>query len=77
MVGELRVRDGVRVQAGDIVIRLDETVTRANLSIVVKGIDELMARQARLEAERDDWPEVRLPGRTDLPFARAGRPAAD
>ena len=62
VVGELRVRDGVRVRAGDIVIRLDETVTRANLSIVVKGIDELLARQARLEAERDDWPEVRFPG---------------
>jgi len=61
VVGELRVRDGVRVQAGDIVIRLDETVTRANLAIVVKGIDELMARQARLEAERDDWPELQFP----------------
>ena len=61
VVGELRVRDGVRVRAGDIVIRLDETVTRANLSIVVKGIDELLARQARLEAERDDWSEVRFP----------------
>lgn len=61
VVGELRVRDGARVQAGDIVIRLDETVTRANLAIVVKGIDELMTRQARLEAERDDWPELQLP----------------
>ena len=54
VVGELRVRDGVRVNAGDVVVRLDETVTRANLAIVVKGIDELIARQARLEAERDE-----------------------
>ena len=61
VVGELRVRDGIRVRAGDIVIRLDETVTRANLAIVVKGIDEIFARQARLEAERDDWPEVQFP----------------
>ena len=62
VVGELRVRDGVRVRAGDVVIRLDETVTRANLAIVVKGLDELEARQARLEAERDDDGQVRFPG---------------
>ena len=40
VVGELRVRDGDRVQAGDIVVRLDETVTRANLAIVIKGLDD-------------------------------------
>ena len=61
VVGELRVRDGVHVRAGDVVIRLDATVTRANLSIVVKGIDELSVRQARLEAERDDREDVRFP----------------
>src|SRR5215471_14929440 len=61
VVGELRVRDGVHVRAGDLLIRLDETITRANLAIVVKGLDELAARQARLEAERDDDSEVRFP----------------
>ncbi len=61
VVGELRVRDGVHVHAGDVVIRLDETVTRANLAIVVKGIDELLARQSRLEAERDEKSDVRFP----------------
>ncbi|MFL5049124.1 MAG: HlyD family type I secretion periplasmic adaptor subunit [Xanthobacteraceae bacterium] len=54
VVGELRVRNGDRVKAGDVVIRLDDTTTRANLAIVIKGLDELAARQARLEAERDD-----------------------
>jgi HlyD family secretion protein len=53
IVGELRVRDGDRVRAGDIVVRLDETVTRANLAIITKGLDELTARKARLESERD------------------------
>jgi HlyD family secretion protein len=53
VVGELRVRDGTPVKAGDVVVRLDDTVTRANLAIVVKSLDELAARQARLEAERD------------------------
>jgi HlyD family secretion protein len=53
IVGELRVRDGDRVKQGDIVVRLDDTVTRANLAIVTKGLDELAARKARLESERD------------------------
>src|ERR1700681_4248377 len=30
VVGELRVHDGDRVKAGEIVVRLDDTVTRAN-----------------------------------------------
>ena len=37
IVGELRVRDGDRVRAGDIVVRLDETVTRAILGIRARG----------------------------------------
>jgi HlyD family secretion protein len=61
IVGELRVRDGDRVHAGDIVVRLDETVTRANLAIVSKGLDELMARKARLESERDGWDTIIFP----------------
>ena len=53
VVSEIRARDGDRVHAGDIVLRLDETVPRANLAIVSKGHDELIARKSRLEAERD------------------------
>jgi HlyD family secretion protein len=54
VIGEIRARDGDRVKAGDILVRLDATITRANLSIVSKGLDEQLARKARLEAERDD-----------------------
>jgi HlyD family secretion protein len=61
VVGELRVRDGDRVKTGDIVVRLDETVTRANLAIVTKGLNELSARKARLEAERDGAETVTFP----------------
>ena len=61
IVGELRVRDGDRVRAGDIVVRLDETVTRANLAIVTKGLDELTARKARLESERDGSDTIIFP----------------
>jgi HlyD family secretion protein len=61
IVGELRVHDGDRVHAGEIVVRLDETVTRANLAIVTKGLGELMARKARLESERDGLDTITFP----------------
>jgi HlyD family secretion protein len=71
IVGELPVRDGDRVHAGDIVVRLDETVTRANLAIVSKGLDELRARKARLESERDGWDTIVFPAQL---VARASDP---
>src|SRR5262245_41199457 len=61
IVGELRVRDGDHVKAGDIVVRLDDTQTRANLAIVIKSLDELTARQAREEAERDEVEALDFP----------------
>jgi len=61
VIGELLVRDGDRVRSGDVVVRLDETVTRANLAIVVKGLNELSARKARLEAERDNAESLSFP----------------
>src|SRR5687768_10947480 len=51
-VGELRVRDADRVQTGDLVMRLDETVTRASLPKVSKQLAQFEARLARLVAER-------------------------
>jgi HlyD family secretion protein len=71
IVGELRVRDGDHVRAGDIVARLDETVTRANLAIITKGLDELMARKARLESERDGSDTIVFPAQL---LAGAGDP---
>jgi HlyD family secretion protein len=53
IVGELNVRDDDHVQEGEVVVRLDETQTKANLSVLTKGLDELYARRARLEAERN------------------------
>jgi HlyD family secretion protein len=61
IVGELRVRDGQRVKAGEVLLRLDDTQTRANLAIITKTLDELAARQAREEAERDGAYSVALP----------------
>ena len=71
VVGDILARDGDRVRSGDIVIRLDETVARANLAMVSKSLDELAARQGRLEAERDGMERVSFPpalnGRLDEP----------
>ena len=71
VVGELRVKDGDFVKEGDVVARLDVTQTRANLAIVTKALDELAARQARNEAERDGAVRVSFP--VDL-LARVGDP---
>ena len=71
VVGEVRVHDGDHVKAGDILIRLDETVTRANLAIVNEGLNGLYARKARLAAERDGADAIAAPrelaGRLDDP----------
>ncbi|WP_336492520.1 HlyD family type I secretion periplasmic adaptor subunit [Methylobacterium nigriterrae] len=69
VVGELRVREGARVTAGQVLIRLDETQVRANLDIVLKALDELSARRARDEAERDGAGAVGFPAEL---AARAG-----
>jgi HlyD family secretion protein len=61
VIGELRVRDGSIVRAGDVVVRLDETQARANLEIVAQALDELNARRARDEAERDGDAAVAFP----------------
>jgi HlyD family secretion protein len=54
IVGEILVRNGTRVEAGDVLIRLDDTLPQANLAIVASQINQLMARRLRLIAERDD-----------------------
>ncbi len=53
IIGEILVRNGARVAVGDLLIRMDDTITRANLAIVTKQIDQLSARRLRLVAERD------------------------
>jgi len=61
IVGELRVRNDQRVNAGDVLVRLDATQTKANLAVFTKSLDELNARQARLEAEKDGAETIRFP----------------
>ena len=53
IVGEILVREGDSVEAGQVVMRLDDTVTRSTLGVVQSQLDEFTAREARLLAERD------------------------
>jgi HlyD family secretion protein len=61
VVGEVRAHDGDLVKAGDIVVRLDDTVTKASLAIVTKNLDGLWARAARLEAEQRGLDKITFP----------------
>ena len=61
VVGELLVKEGDQVKQGDVVVRLDGTQARSSLAVVNKALDELVARQARNEAERDGDKSVIFP----------------
>jgi len=75
VIGELRARDGDVVKAGDVVVRLDDTVTKASLAIVTKNLDGLLARGARLEAEQRGLDKIVFPktllDRVDDPDVKA------
>jgi HlyD family secretion protein len=61
VIAELEVHEGARVKAGDLLVRLDDTVLRANLAIVENALDELTAQEARLLAERDGSGQIGFP----------------
>ena len=61
VVGEILVKDGSEVDGGQIVLRLDDTVTRANLGMVRSQLNEVIAREARLIAERDNEDMIDFP----------------
>jgi HlyD family secretion protein len=61
VVGEIFVKEGSEVEEGQVVLRLDDTVTRSTLGVVQSQLDELTARQARLLAERDDADAIAFP----------------
>jgi HlyD family secretion protein len=67
VVAAIPVRNGMRVNAGDLLLRLDATQAQASLQVISKQLDEFRARSARLAAERDGL------ARPDLPDALAPR----
>ena len=56
-------------------VRLDDTVTKASLAIVTKNLDGLWARAARLEAEQRGLDKITFPlmltSRVDDPDVKA------
>ncbi|MGZ8323505.1 MAG: hypothetical protein ACXWVC_10570 [Rhodoplanes sp.] len=61
VVGEILVKEGGEVDAGQVVLRLDDTVTKATLGVVRSQLDEVTAREARLLAERDNAAAIAIP----------------
>jgi HlyD family secretion protein len=61
VVAEIKAQNGARVEAGDLLVRLDATQAKANLQVVTKQLDEIRARMARLTAERDGKPQIEFP----------------
>ena len=60
-ISEILVRDGDRVIAGQVLVRLDDTRSSASLGIVRSTYDAELARVARLESERDGRSEIQFP----------------
>lgn len=65
IVGEIFVRDGDKVKAGDVLLRLDSTSLNANRDLLQKRLDAAKAFGARLIAERDG--KARIPWGTIFP----------
>jgi HlyD family secretion protein len=61
IVGKLLVDEGSVVEAGDVLIRLDDTTPRATAGIVRSELDAQLLRKARLLAERDGAAAIGLP----------------
>lgn len=57
-VREIRVRDGDRVEAGELLLRLDDALLRSEETILLAQYAELVARRNRLEAEFRDAERV-------------------
>jgi HlyD family secretion protein len=53
VVRQLTVRDGARVEKGQLLIRLDDSDPRAKLDVLTADRDAALAARARLMAERD------------------------
>ncbi len=71
IVGEIRVKDGDRVENGQALVILDNTETKSELAIIDGLLDEALAKRARLEAQRDQASVITFPAEI---VARAGEP---
>ena len=61
IVGALYVTEGEHVDAGDLLVRLNDTDSRANLNIVLNDLTASRAHKARLETERNGGDAITFP----------------
>jgi len=61
IIAKLRVQEGSYVKAGDVLIRLDETKLRASYDLYRNQYLIALGEKARLEAQRDNLPEISFP----------------
>lgn len=60
-VKAIHVKSGDHVAAGDLLVELDDTQTRASLDMIRSELAELLGRKARLAAERDGATYITFP----------------
>lgn len=61
IVSKISVKNGDRVEAGQVIIELDDTQIRAELGVVQAQLTELIARRARLSAEVNGLDKIGFP----------------
>lgn len=65
IVEQINVRDGDQVEAGEVLLVLDDTQARAELGIVRGQMIAAQALEARLKAERDQQEKIKFPDTFD------------
>lgn len=65
IVEQINVRDGDQVEAGQVLLVLDDTQARAELGIVRGQMIAAQALESRLKAERDQQEKIEFPGSFD------------
>jgi HlyD family secretion protein len=71
VIAAIEVHEGDHVTAGQVLVRLDDTIARATVGVVQAQLEQLGAREARLIAERDDSDHIDFPAAL---LARASEP---
>jgi HlyD family secretion protein len=61
IVREILVRDGDQVEAGQMLVKLDDTETKAELGIINALLLEGLSKRSRLEAQRDGADAIEFP----------------
>ncbi len=61
IIAKIAVKNGDLVAAGDVLIQLDATQTRASLGVITAELTELIARRARHAAERNQAKDITFP----------------